>query len=322
MDQPETYSLIYEWRAVLDGYTAKDNKTRIMMTEGYTSIEKVVEFFGNSTANGAQIPFNFQLISNLRKSSTAKDFAYWANYWLENKPAGRRSNWVLGNHNNNRLGSRLGENKIDLYNIALQTLPDIAVTYYGEEIGMVDQWIPFNKTVDPAGLNAGEDHYTEYSRDPARTPMQWTNGKNAGFSNGNNTWLPVADNYKTLNVRAQQRAQKSHLKLFKKLTKYRKRKILAEGDLDMKLINDNLLVYKRKVDKAGYVIVALNFATEEQELKLSNAFNNVNGKLQVVASSKQVTTRDSAWIDADDYKLPGEAAIVLQYLWGKNPIVA
>ncbi|XP_055638065.1 probable maltase [Toxorhynchites rutilus septentrionalis] len=322
MDQPETYDLVYGWRAVLDEYTKQDGQTRLMMTEGYTSLPKVVEFFGNSTVNGSQIPFNFQLISNINKNSTAADFAHYVKLWLDAKPTNRRSNWVLGNHDNNRLGTRLGEKKIDLYNIALQTLPDIAITYYGEEIGMVDQYIPFNETVDPAGLRAGEKDFALYSRDPARTPMQWDNGKNAGFSKGNKTWLPVASNYKKLNVKAQENARKSHLKTFKKLTKYRKRRILTEGDFDMQLINDNLLAYKRQSQKSGYVIVVLNFATVPQEINLPSKFANINRKMQVVASSAQVTTRDSGWIDTTNYKLAGEAGIVLQYLRGPNPIVS
>lgn len=322
MDQPETYGVIYEWRAVLDEYTARDNQTRIMMTEGYTSIPKVMEFFGNGSSNGAQIPFNFQLISNLRANSTAADFAHYVNLWLDNLPTGKRSNWVLGNHDNPRIGTRLGESKIDLYNIALQTLPDIGVTYYGEEIGMVDQWLPYNETVDPAGLRAGPDDYTLYSRDPARTPMQWNSKKNAGFSNANKTWLPAANNYKELNVAAQLAARKSHLKLFKTLTKYRKRRILAEGDFHMNVTESNLVVYKRKVDKVGYVVVVLNFSNQPQSLSvLAEVFPGVNGKLQIVGSSKQVKTPDNAWINIHEYKIPGEGALVLQYLWGKNPVV-
>lgn len=323
MDQPETYDMIYEWRAVLDEYTAKDNQTRIMMTEGYTSIPNVMRFFGDADENGAQIPFNFQLISNLRNTSTAADFVKYVNLWRDSLPEGRRSNWVLGNHDNNRIGSRLGEAKIDLYNIALQTLPDIAITYYGEEIGMVDQWLPYNETKDPAGLRAGPDDYTSYSRDPARTPMQWNDDANAGFSTANKTWLPVASNYKTLNVKIQDAAQKSHLKLFKHLTTYRKRQILALGDLNLNYTDSNMVVYKRKVDKVGYVVVVLNFSNDPQNLAvIQELFPKVDNRLQVVASSKLVQNRDNQWIDLDSTDLPGESAIVLQKLWAANPVVA
>ncbi len=50
-------------------------------------------------------------------------------------------------------------------------------------------------------------------RDPYRTPMQWNDNANAGFTSGNNPWLKVNDNYKEVNVKAQDSTdnQKSHL---------------------------------------------------------------------------------------------------------------
>ncbi|XP_058824215.1 probable maltase [Topomyia yanbarensis] len=310
MDQPETYDMIYQWRAVLDEYSARDNNTRIMMTEGYTSIEKVVEFFGNSTANGANIPFNFQLISNLNRNSTAADFAHYVSVWLNAKPDGRRSNWVLGNHDNNRLGSRLGEKKIDLYNIALQTLPDIAVTYYGEEIGMVDQWISWERTVDPAGCATDNKTYTLYSRDPARTPMQWNNGVNAGFSNASATWLPVANNYRDLNVAKQERTRKSHLSVFKELTKFRKHPMMSEGDFDMRLINNQLVAYKRTLGNAGYAVVVLNFAQKAQRINLPSVYEGISPWMVVAVSPVHNT---GAFVQTARYTLAGESGIVLVY---------
>lgn len=187
---------------------------------------------------------------------------------------------------------------------------------------MLDQYIPWNETVDPAACRSSETTFTAYSRDPVRTPMQWNAAKNAGFSTADKTWLPAANNYKTLNVKIQDKARKSHLKIFKKLTKYRKRQILTEGDIDIKVSGKNLLVYKRKVDKVGYVVVALNFGTQAETLGLSNLYEHVDQRMQVVVSSNKVTTSDNAWIDVDSYNLIGESGIVLQYLWGKNPIVS
>ncbi len=46
-----------------------------------------------------------------------------------------------------------------------------------------------------------QNRYTEFSRDPQRSPMQWSPDKNAGFSNGSTTWLPIHPDYKTVNVK-------------------------------------------------------------------------------------------------------------------------
>ncbi|XP_055541951.1 probable maltase [Wyeomyia smithii] len=310
-DQPETFDMAYQWRAVLDEYSVRDNNTRIMMTEGYSTVDKVVELFGNSTVNGSNIPFNFQLMSILNKNSTAADFARAVNIWLNALPAGRRSNWVLGNHDNPRIGTRLGKNKIDLYNIALQTLPDIAVTYYGEEIGMLDQYIPWEKTIDPAGCRTSPETFTQYSRDPVRTPMQWNSKRNAGFSLANQTWLPASDNYRHLNVYQQSRARKSHLKIFKQLTKFRKGPILSLGDFDMRLVNKQLVAYQRNLKNVGFVVVVLNFAKQPQRINLPSVFGKLPRHLQVVTSSLQVRTADRSRINPRTYRLAGESGIVL-----------
>ncbi|XP_053692702.1 probable maltase [Sabethes cyaneus] len=317
-DQPETYDMIYQWRSLLDEYSARDNNTRIMMTEAYTSLPKNIELFGNKTANGSHIPFNFQLIRNLDQNSSAADFAKYVNIWWKALPAGRRSNWLLGNHDNGRIGSRLGKNKIDLYNIALQTLPDIAVTYYGEEIGMLDQWISWEQTIDPSGCQTSSKTYTLYSRDPFRTPMQWNSRKNAGFSQADRTWLPAADNYKRLNVFQQSRAKKSHLKIFKQLTKFRKGPILSHGDFQMHLINKQLVAYKRNLVGVGYVITVLNFARYPQHLNLTSAFKGLPRRMKVEISSLHVRTPDGSMISPNNYRLTGESGIVLVHEYPKK----
>ena len=79
--------------------------------------------------------------------------------WLDNMPAGKTANWVLGNHDNWRLGSRFGQENMDGFNMVSLLLPGVAVTYNGEEIGMVNTEVSWEDTVDPAGINCGEDHY-------------------------------------------------------------------------------------------------------------------------------------------------------------------
>jgi alpha-glucosidase len=96
----------------------------------------------------------------------------------------------ISNHDQHRAVDRLGPKRGDLLNIMVQTLPGIAVTYYGEEIVMHDVYIGWEDTVDPLACNQGPEKFYALSRDPARTPFQWDDTGNAGFSNANSTWLP------------------------------------------------------------------------------------------------------------------------------------
>lgn len=106
----------------------------------------------------------------------------------------------LGNHDRIRMSNRMGEEFVDAFNMLLLTLPGTPFTYYGEEIGMIGRKISFEETKDPYGLNFGPKRYEEFSRDPSRTPMQWSSDRNGGFTTAKKPWLPLHDNFKTLNV--------------------------------------------------------------------------------------------------------------------------
>lgn len=127
----------------------------------------------------------------------------------------------FGNHDNNRMPTRFRDTMVDGLNALNMLLPGVAVTYQGEEIGMRDGYVSWEDTVDVEALNRGdEDTYMLYSRDPARTPFHWNNLTNAGFSTANRTWLPVADDYKEINLAKQKEDPISHFKVkFKILTK-------------------------------------------------------------------------------------------------------
>jgi alpha-glucosidase len=95
-NQPLTYDMVYQWRAVMDQYkTDNGGDTRIIMTEAYTSIENTMLYYGNSTTNGSHIPFNFQIILNLNSQSTAADVNNVIHTWMDNLPTGKTANWVV-----------------------------------------------------------------------------------------------------------------------------------------------------------------------------------------------------------------------------------
>ncbi|XP_058054399.1 maltase A1-like isoform X1 [Anopheles bellator] len=221
-DRNETLDMVYQWRAVTDEFQQQNGgRERIIMAETYSPIEIVMKYYGNKSTPGAQIPFNFHFITDLHGGSSADDFKNTINYWIDNMPSTMDSvfpNWVMGNHDQHRVASRFGSDMIDCMNMILLSLPGVSVTYNGEEIGMEDVWISYNDTVDPAACNAGPDRYQYTTRDPERTPFQWDDSKDAGFSTGNHTWLPVSPNYTVVNAMQQLSAPTSHLLVYRNMT--------------------------------------------------------------------------------------------------------
>lgn len=183
----------------------------------------------------------------------------------------------LGNHDQHRLATRLGVERTDLLNIMLQTLPGIAVTYQGEEMGLVNTHLSWEETVDPSACNTQDKiNYEKFSRDPARTPFPWDASKNGGFTTGDKTWLKVNDDYATVNVEAQLAARNSHLKIFKKLTKLRKENVLRQGEFESKLINNNnVLIYRRWYGEMDLVVVILNFGSSAETVNVKEAFTMI-----------------------------------------------
>lgn len=98
------------------------------------------------------------------------------------------------------------------------------------------------------GCSRSNETYAKYSRDPARTPMQWNSNTSAGFSANKTTYLPVHPDYIDRNVEAQQREEKSNLNTYKLLTALRKDKVFTHGDYEFTNLNNNrVLILKRFV---------------------------------------------------------------------------
>lgn len=264
--QPESYGFIYDVRKMMDDFvTAKnDNVTRLMMTEAYASLTDTMKWYGNETHAGSHMPFNFALIADLDKSSTAANFKTAVDSWMNAMPNETVANWVMGNHDRSRVGFRYGEERHEGLAIMTMALPGINVVYYGEEILMTDNRnISWAQTDDPQALNTNESYYMEVSRDPVRTPFQWDDTLNAGFStNLTATWLPVHANYLTQNLKAQQNVTNSTFTLYQNLIKLRKSNhVLMAGKFESKSLNNNqVFSFMRTMDDEKTVAVFLNLA--------------------------------------------------------------
>ncbi|CAG9784090.1 unnamed protein product [Diatraea saccharalis] len=310
-DLNETYYMVYEWRALLDEFAEKDGVPRIMMTEVYATIQNVVRYYGEGDLKGAQIPFNFDLISDVDASSTAPDIKYTIDKFMTYKPVDEIPNWVVGNHDNSRMATRFGPSLVDGINMLVLLLPGVGVTYMGEEIGMVDGYVSWEDTVDPSGCNTNDPiNYALSSRDPERTPFQWNADKNSGFSSAEKTWLPVAEGYETLNVAVQSEAEKSHWKIYQALAQLRQQRVFRKGRYESLALNKDVLAFKRWIKNDIYVIV-LNLKDKEQEVDLTY-FENVSKKLKLVLSSIQSTKKVGETFAASLLPLTPYEALVLK----------
>jgi alpha-glucosidase len=95
-DQDETFDMVYQWRKLVDDYTtSRKIEPKVLMTESYARIDLIQRFYGTETVEGAQVPFNFELIKKVNKLSTAEDYKNVVEEWLNLMPAGKMANWVV-----------------------------------------------------------------------------------------------------------------------------------------------------------------------------------------------------------------------------------
>ncbi|XP_059617630.1 maltase 2-like [Phlebotomus argentipes] len=278
-DLDETYDMIYQWRELLDDWQKQHGgDTRIMMTEAWVDDELFTRYYGASGREGSHMPFNFVLITQLNEHSKPSDFKRVIDERLRIIPDGKFANWVLGNHDKNRVGTRYGAQMVEGMLALEMGLPGVAVTYYGEEIGMLDnKAITWEETQDPQACNPQDpSRYQELSRDPARTPMQWDNSAYAGFSSVT-PWLPVNSNYGTLNLARQSGQDRSVYHFYKDLVAFRQVYDIIYGDYESKVLaDDSIFAYRRTSEfngeTSGYVFV-INFSGSEHTLDMTQSFD-------------------------------------------------
>src|SRR5205807_2729979 len=126
--------------------------------------------------SGVHLPFNFSL---LNAPWHARSIAKLIDEYEAALPAGGWPNWVLGNHDNHRIASRIGRDQARVAAMLLLTLRGTPTMYYGDEIAMHDVPIPPQLVQDPFERNVPG---LDLGRDPERTPMQWDGSPNSGFT--------------------------------------------------------------------------------------------------------------------------------------------
>ncbi|RAS37522.1 alpha-amylase family glycosyl hydrolase [Paraburkholderia bryophila] len=243
-DQPEVHTIVRSMRRTLDSYGE-----RVLIGEIYLPVPQLVRYYG-SAGDGVDMPFNFQLItaqwtaSNIAQLITAYERALPVHAW---------PNWVLGNHDNPRVASRIGASQARVAAMLLLTLRGTPTMYYGDEIGMTDGEIPPEQVRDPAELRQPG---IGQGRDPERTPMQWDLSGNAGFTRGK-PWLPIG-NSAVANVASQDGESWSILALYRQLLSLRRSEpALVAGLIEKVSAQGHVLTFERCLGSAR-LFVALN----------------------------------------------------------------
>ena len=256
-DRPEVQELVTQMRSVVDEFD-----DRVLIGEIYLPVERLVAYYG-ARLDGVHLPFNFHLLLTAWK---ARSIASLIDQYEGALPAGGWPNWVLGNHDNPRVATRVGTLQARVAALLLLTLRGTPTMYYGDEIGMANVAVPPEKIQDRfeknvPGLGVG--------RDPSRTPMQWTDAPNAGFT-PTQPWLPVSDDYPVTNVQAEDSDPKSLLTLYRKLLQLRRNHpALVEGSYEPVTQSGDLLIYIRR-SPVRNLLVALNLGSAPFDLLLGS----------------------------------------------------
>jgi alpha-glucosidase len=232
-DRPEVHALVAEMRTVVDEFSA-----RVLIGEIYLPIPQLMSYYGKNL-QGANLPFNFQL---LQCPWSATAIAEVIGAYDRALPQGAWPNWVLGNHDQPRIASRIGKLQARVAAMLLFTLPGTLTMYYGEEIGMTNVPIAPEQVQDPAEKN---EPGIGQGRDPERTPMCWDQSPLAGFTAGA-PWLPLGENHSVVNVAVEQQDSASMLRLYSKLIALRRaHPTLISGGLHEIEVEQNVLRYRR-----------------------------------------------------------------------------
>jgi alpha-glucosidase len=295
------HDLMKELRAILDEYDGD----RMLVGE-----DDDIRYMGNGN-DELNLVFNFPLM--LTERITPGHVRLNQKERLTQLEALPLKGWpcnTLGNHDTSRTHTRYGDKQHDadlarLHAALVLTLKGTPFLYDGEEIGMTDLIITdptklrdtmatwyydrlvkeLNVAPEEAARRAGE-----MSRDKNRTPMQWTDDPNGGFSPREvETWLPVNPNHQTgINVKEQGRNPNSLLNYYKHLLQVRRNTpALVEGEyIPLHTTAKNYLAFVR-VSTNQTVLVILNFSEARLDLDFSRTKEIKESELRILFSSAE-----------------------------------
>jgi alpha-glucosidase len=292
---PEVHDVLRGLRKMADQYGS------VLIGETYTkSFEELKEYYGEHN-NELQMPMDFMFM-NVNQVSAPEFRRQIAGV----EASGGWPVYVLGNHDNVRSYVRYGDGQHDdaiaklLAGLYL-TLRGTPIMYYGEEIGMTNNDPKRKEDVkDPIGITGWPQ---EKGRDGERTPMQWSDTANSGFSKAN-PWLPVPDTYKTHNVASELQQPDSVLQFYKHVLALRhQNRALLDGEyIALNQDDPNVLSYLRKY-KSEAVLVVLNMSSEPHKASFDlgpQGFTSAKAKTLLTTASS-ATAQDISQLSLEPF---------------------
>lgn len=258
--RPENLQFLERLRALLNQYSGSTavgeigaDRDVIGTTAAYTEDGKRLH-----------MAYSFDLLTPKRSAGYIRET-------IRNMEAGIGSgwpSWALSNHDVVRVATRWGEGRaLDKFGplaLALVTcLRGTPCVYQGEELGLPEADVPFEKLQDPYGIR----FWPKFKgRDGCRTPMPWDqDSAHAGFTNGT-PWLPVADEHLARSVKTQDKAEGSVLERTRQFLAWRKTvKPLAKGDLTLIDSEGETLAFLRSHENET-VLCIFNLSNEPIEI--------------------------------------------------------
>ncbi|AVK51289.1 glucohydrolase [Clostridium sp. MF28] len=209
------------------------------------------------------------------------------------------------NHDQPRIVSRFGNDKEYLKESAKMLATTIHMmrgtpyVYQGEEIGMTNPYFDsIEKYRDVESINyynilkeqgKSEEEILQIlkakSRDNSRTPVQWDDSENAGFTKGE-PWIPVSSEYKRINVEQALKDEDSIFYHYQKLIRLRKDyEVISNGSIKFILEENNkVLSYVRNLGDAT-VLVINNFYGESTKVEIPDEYANKSAKSEILISN-------------------------------------
>jgi alpha-glucosidase len=303
---PEIHDVLREMRRVVDAYPGNP----VLISEAdEPNVKELTKMYG-AKDDEVQLPMDFQ-IADVNKL-TAPEFRRLLEE-VDHNTAHGQPLFFFSNHDQPRQWDRYGDGVHNdqiakLMATLLLTTRQTPLMYYGEEIGMRTTPPTRKEDVqDPIGKIGWPE---EKGRDGERTPMQWDNSKDYGFSTADRTWLPIPPSARECNVSAESKGPRSILSFYKGLLALRQsepalRNMRQGSDVAVDRDNPYVLAYLRKNPGSGdSVLVVLNMSGEPRTVKLDLASLGIKG-----GSAKMLTASP----EPDETAMPLERFVIAPF---------